>query len=157
MSLMPTTQRYHISSAYNLEIQIWRARFIDNKIGKTQEKFLTFIFLIPGATNFTTFIQVSQSMYVSLFGINQESYINMYHVTKLVPLRLGCTKFPFDRNITGPFTHATLPTGRISIKILSCCNFSWWGFYLHPIIFISSSLQRGRFHPNSTEINEQNE
>ena len=89
---MTTTQGNHILCAENLEGQIYRVIYIDNKIGKTQATFLTFIFLIPGTNNLTTFPQTSSSMYYSLFEFTQNISGNPYLVTKLVPLSLWCTK-----------------------------------------------------------------
>ena len=107
---MNTTLVNHKSSEDNLEVQRLRVRYIENKIGKKQATLLTFIFLIPGATAFTTFSQVSSSIYAYLFVITQDNSGNPYIFTKLVTLSLGCTFAPFYRNITGPFTPAALPT-----------------------------------------------
>ena len=70
---MPTTEVNHVLSVDNLEGQIWIVRYIENKIGKTQATLLTFVFLIQGATNFTTFYQFSPSMYAALLGITQDT------------------------------------------------------------------------------------
>ena len=112
-------------------------------MGKTQATFLFFIFLVPGATTFTTFTQVSSSIYAAFFGITQDPSGKTYIVTKLVPLSLGCTFAPFSRNITGPFTPAALPTQMTVIENLESLQFfSCWGLYFLPRNFSSPSLQR---------------
>ena len=63
----------HKSSEENLEVHRWRVIYIDNKMGKTQATLLTFIYLIPGDIAFTTFNQVSSSMYATLFEITQDN------------------------------------------------------------------------------------
>ena len=90
----------------------------DNKIGKTQEKLFTFILIIPGATTFITFYQVTSSMYITLFVITQDASVNLHLFTKLLLMNLGCTKPPFGINLTGPFTPTALPTQRTVIEKL---------------------------------------
>ena len=132
----------HISSAYKFEGQRWRVRYIENKIFKTQATLLTLIFLIPGATTFTTFNQVSSSIYSNFFGITQDPSINLYLVTKLVPLSLGCNIFPFYRHFNQPFTPTALPIHRNVIEILdSIQSLAWKGLSLPPIIFNLPLLQ----------------
>ena len=97
--------------------------FVENKIYQTKAAFLTSIFLIPGATTFTTFAQVSSSMYAALFGITQDPSGNPFLVTNLLPLSLGCTFVPFARNITVPLTPAALPTWRTVIENLESLQF----------------------------------
>ena len=124
----------------NIRIKVGKE---ENKIEQTKATFLTAIFLIPGATTFTTFAQVSLYMYDDLFGITQDPSINKYLVTKLLPLRLGCTFVPFARNITGSFTPAALPTQRTVMENLESLQFlPWRGLLLSPIILNSPSLQR---------------
>ena len=86
---MNTTLGYHKLSENNLEGQRWIVRYIYDKIGKIQATLITSIFLIPGATTFTTFARVSSSMYAALFGITQDPSGNLYLVTKLVHMSLG--------------------------------------------------------------------
>ena len=113
----------------NLKI-IWRNRCVelDKYIINILKKatLLTSIFLIPGSAYFTTFAQVSSSMYAALFGITQDPSGNPYLVTKLLPLSLGCTFVPFARNITGPFTSAALPTRRTVMENLKSLQFLSW-------------------------------
>ena len=66
---MITTDVYLISSADNLEKKIWIVRYIENKIGKAPETLLYFTVIIPGATTFTIFAQISSSFYDALFGM----------------------------------------------------------------------------------------
>ena len=73
-------------------------RYIDNKIVKSQATLLTFIFLIPGATSFTTFSQVYSSMYAALFGITQDSSVNPCIVTKLATLIVTYSAFVDTNN-----------------------------------------------------------
>ena len=139
------TQRNHISSVESFERQIWIVIYIENRIGKTQATLLTFIFIIPGATTFTTFTQVSPSMNYDSFVITQDNFSNTYLVTNLVPLILACTKVPFARNITGIFTPTALQTQSTVIEnIESLKSFSWQGWGLIPITFISPSLKRNK-------------
>ena len=72
-----------------MERQIWRVIYMYNKIGKTQATILTLIFIIPGATTFTTLNQVSSSMYASLFEKTHDHSVHLYLVTKLLPMSLG--------------------------------------------------------------------
>ena len=57
----------------------------------------------------------STSMYADFLGITQDPSGKQYLVNKLVPMSLGCTVFPFAKNITGPFTPDALPTRRTVI------------------------------------------
>ena len=88
---MTTTQVNHISPEDNLRVQICSVRYIFNKTDKTQTKLITFIFIIPGSTTFTSFAQVLSSMYADLFGITLDLFYNLYLVTKLITLRLWFT------------------------------------------------------------------
>ena len=110
----------------------WGVRYIDNKLGKTQETSLTLNILIPGATNLTTFVKVSSSMYAALFGIRPNPSGNMYLVTKLVPLRLECTRLTFSRNVTRPFTSANSQYKRLLLKNLGNYNVFMVGFFFDP-------------------------
>ena len=69
-----------------MEGQKRRVRYVENKIGKTEASLLTFIFLIPGDTTFTTFTQVSSSMYNALFGITHVITLVHAKMIKLMPL-----------------------------------------------------------------------
>ena len=138
--------------------QIWIVRYIENKIGKTQALLLTFIFLIPWDTTFTTFDEVSSSMYAALFGITHFPSGNPYLVTKLVPLSLCCTFSPFATNITGPFSPAALPTRSTVIENLESLNFFHGGVYLCSQEPLARTHYKGsRFHPNSIESNDNND
>ena len=81
---------------------------------QTKATLLTAMFLIPGDTTFTTFVQVYSYMYASLFGITQYPSGNLYLVTNFLPISLVCTFFPFAKNITVPFFPDALPT-RITV------------------------------------------
>ena len=141
---MPTTLGSHKSSSENLEEQ--RCRFKSNKSKISHRHFL-----IPGATTFITFSQVSSSLYAALFGITQDTSGNPYLVTKFLPLILGCNFFPFAINITGPFTPSALPNQRIAIENLESLQFlSWWGLLLLPIFLTLYHYKGRRFFPNST-------
>ena len=105
MREIPTTEGNHTSSVENLEVQRWRVIDIDNKIGKTQATLFNFVFLIQGSITFTTFTQVPPSMYYAVFKITLDDPVNMYLVTNLVPLFLGCT-FPLLQKY-----HWTIQTG----------------------------------------------
>ena len=105
---MPTTEANHISFAENLEGKILRVRYVENKIGKTQATLIKTVFIIPGATTFTTFTQFSSFTYAILFGITQDPSGNPYLVINLIYLSLGYNFLPFDINTTGTFTPAAL-------------------------------------------------
>ena len=127
----------HVSYADNLELQIWKVRYIENKIGKIQATFLTFVFIIPGSAIFTTFFQVSSSMYAGFFVITQNISRNPHLVTRLVSLSLGWTKLPFYINIAGPLTSSEISIQRALLKTLIHCN-CFHGFFFFPrITFIS--------------------
>ena len=109
---------------------MWIVIYIENKIRKTQATLLTFIFLIPGATTFATFAQVSSSVYAALFGITQDLSGNPFLVIKFVPLSLGCNFVSSAINITGPLTPDALPTRRTVIENLELLQFFNGGVYL---------------------------
>ena len=69
-------------------------------------------------------------MYAAFFGISQYPFVNLYLVTKFVPLLLGCTVVSFDRNINVLFTSDVLPVQRILIETLIHCNIFHGRFYL---------------------------
>ena len=114
---------------------MWIVRYIENEIGKTQATLITFIFLIPGADTFVTFVQVPSSMYYALFGITQDPSVNPYIVTKFLPLSLGWTFVLFNRNITESFTPAGIPIQRTVIENLDSLNFFIEGLYFILKIF----------------------
>ena len=88
---MTTTQVNHISPEDILIVQICSVKYIFNKTDKAQAKLITFVFIIPGSTTFTSFAQVLSSIYADLFGITLDLFYNPYLVTKLITLRLWFT------------------------------------------------------------------
>ena len=139
MRLMTTAHGNHIKYAENFERQIREVRYTENKMGKTKAKFFTLVFLLEGATTFTTFSQVLSSMNVAFFGTTQDISGNPNLVTKLITLILGCTKSTFARIITGQFTPGTLPIIRIAI---------YWKHWATKYFFIVGFL----FEPNKIYI-----
>ena len=96
---------------------------MENKLRKTQATLLTFNILIPGDTTFTIFSQVSSSMYADLLEITQDPSVNLYLVTRLVSMSLGCIFPPFAINITVPLNPAAVPTQRTVIENLESLQF----------------------------------